>query len=92
MHEAVNQRQWAVVGLEGGHKPRHTGKNRKPWAESLPPILQARQRACRHLVCSRRFHAMEALARSRAVEFGSLSLDQQEALWVEVKIAERAKR
>jgi MazG family protein len=38
----------------------------------------------------RRFHGMEALARSRGVDFASLSLDQQEALWVEVKIAERA--
>ena len=38
----------------------------------------------------RRFHGMEALARSRDVEFGSLTLDQQEALWVEVKKAERS--
>jgi uncharacterized protein YabN with tetrapyrrole methylase and pyrophosphatase domain len=38
----------------------------------------------------RRFHGMEALARSRGVEFGSLTLDEQEALWVEVKKAERA--
>ena len=38
----------------------------------------------------RRFHGMEALARSRGVDFASLSLDQQEALWVEVKKIERA--
>lgn len=40
----------------------------------------------------RRFTGMEALARSRGVEFGSLTLDQQEALWVEVKKIERAPR
>jgi MazG family protein len=39
----------------------------------------------------RRFHGMEALARSRGVDFASLTLDQQEALWVEVKTIERAK-
>jgi nucleoside triphosphate diphosphatase len=37
----------------------------------------------------RRFHGMEGLAHARGVEFGSLTLEQQEALWVEVKLAER---
>jgi MazG family protein len=38
----------------------------------------------------RRFSGMEALARARGVEFGSLTLAEQEALWAEVKAAERA--
>ncbi len=37
----------------------------------------------------RRFGGMEALARARGVAFGDLSLDEQEALWVEVKTGER---
>ncbi|MBI1359579.1 MAG: nucleoside triphosphate pyrophosphohydrolase [Alphaproteobacteria bacterium] len=39
----------------------------------------------------RRFSGMEALAQSRGIEFRSLTLDQQEALWGEVKAAERSK-
>ncbi len=39
----------------------------------------------------RRFSGMEALADGRGVEFAKLPLEQQEALWVEVKAAERAK-
>jgi MazG family protein len=37
----------------------------------------------------KRFHGMEALARSRGLGFASLSLDEQEALWSEVKAAQR---
>jgi len=37
----------------------------------------------------KRFHGMEALARSRGLDFASLSLDEQEALWTDVKKAER---
>jgi ATP diphosphatase len=37
----------------------------------------------------KRFSGMEELARSRGIDFASLSLDEQEALWVEVKAAER---
>jgi MazG family protein len=40
----------------------------------------------------KRFHGMEALARSRSLDFASLSLDEQEALWTEVKAAERKGR
>ena len=39
----------------------------------------------------RRFHAMEAIAASQGIEFSSLSLDQQEALWQAVKASEAAK-
>ena len=38
---------------------------------------------------SQRFHGMEALARERGLEFAELSLDEQEALWVDVKRAQR---
>ncbi|MEZ5939195.1 MAG: nucleoside triphosphate pyrophosphohydrolase [Hyphomonadaceae bacterium] len=38
----------------------------------------------------KRFSGMEALARARGVEFGSLDLAQQEELWTAVKRAERA--
>jgi MazG family protein len=38
----------------------------------------------------KRFHGMEILARSRGLDFASLSLDEQEALWADVKKAERA--
>jgi ATP diphosphatase len=37
----------------------------------------------------KRFSGMEELARSRGLDFASLSLDEQEALWTEVKAAER---
>jgi MazG family protein len=37
----------------------------------------------------KRFHGMEAMARSRGLDFASLSLDEQEALWTEVKAVER---
>lgn len=40
----------------------------------------------------KRFKGMEALARQRGVAFASLSLDEQEALWVEVKKIERSGR
>lgn len=39
----------------------------------------------------RRFQAMEALARSRGLDFAALSLDQQDALWGEVKRSEAGK-
>ncbi len=38
----------------------------------------------------KRFAGMEALARSRGQDFASLTLDEQEALWTDVKKAERA--
>ncbi len=38
----------------------------------------------------RRFRQMETLARAKGLNFGSLPLDQQEALWTEVKRLERA--
>jgi nucleoside triphosphate diphosphatase len=37
----------------------------------------------------KRFSGMEELARSRGLDFASLSLDEQETLWTEVKVAER---
>lgn len=37
----------------------------------------------------RRFRAMEELARSKGADFAALSLDEQEALWQEVKAQER---
>lgn len=37
----------------------------------------------------KRFSGMEELARSRGLDFASLSLDEQEALWTEVKVIER---
>jgi MazG family protein len=40
----------------------------------------------------KRFHGMEALARSQGLDFASLSLDEQEALWAEVKAAQRKHR
>ena len=36
----------------------------------------------------RRFRAMEGLAEARGLEFAALNLDQQEALWIEVKRSE----
>lgn len=38
----------------------------------------------------KRFHGMETIARERGLDFASLSLDEQEALWVEVKVRERS--
>ena len=38
----------------------------------------------------KRFRAMEALARARGQDFASLTLDEQEALWVAVKVIERS--
>ncbi len=38
----------------------------------------------------RRFRSMEALARVEGVDFGSLDLDTQEALWQQVKTTEKA--
>jgi MazG family protein len=40
----------------------------------------------------KRFAGMEELARSRGQDFASLSLDEQEDLWIAVKVAERAKK
>jgi MazG family protein len=40
----------------------------------------------------KRFSGMEALARSRGLDFAKLSLDEQEALWVDVKAEERKKK
>ncbi len=40
----------------------------------------------------KRFHGMESLARAKGVDFASLSLDEQEALWVEVKLEERRRK
>jgi nucleoside triphosphate diphosphatase len=37
----------------------------------------------------KRFRGMEAIARERGVQFASLSLPEQEALWIEVKAIER---
>ena len=37
----------------------------------------------------KRFSGMEELARKRGQDFASLSLDEQEALWTDVKKAER---
>lgn len=39
----------------------------------------------------RRFNAMEALAAERKVDFALLSLDEQEALWADVKASESSK-
>ena len=39
----------------------------------------------------KRFAGMEELARSRSQDFANLSLDEQEDLWIAVKVAERAK-
>jgi nucleoside triphosphate diphosphatase len=39
----------------------------------------------------RRFRAMEALAAAKGIEFGALTLDDQEALWQAVKASEAAK-
>jgi len=40
----------------------------------------------------KRFVGMESIARKRGVDFASLSLDEQETLWVEVKVEERRAR
>jgi uncharacterized protein YabN with tetrapyrrole methylase and pyrophosphatase domain len=40
----------------------------------------------------KRFEGMESIARERGLDFAALSLDQQEALWVEVKVIERSAR
>jgi len=40
----------------------------------------------------KRFEGMESIARERGLDFAALSLDQQEALWVEVKTIERSAR
>jgi nucleoside triphosphate diphosphatase len=39
----------------------------------------------------KRFSGMEELARASGRDFASLTLDEQEALWVEVKRIERAR-
>ncbi len=38
----------------------------------------------------KRFRAMEVMARARGQDFASLTLDEQEALWVAVKVIERS--
>jgi MazG family protein len=38
----------------------------------------------------KRFRAMEAMAKTRGQDFGKLTLDEQEALWVVVKVLERS--
>jgi ATP diphosphatase len=40
----------------------------------------------------RRFKGMEALAKASSMEFAKLSLDEQEALWQEVKKGEKARQ
>jgi MazG family protein len=40
----------------------------------------------------KRFHGMESLARDKGIDFASLSLDEQEALWVAVKVEERRRK
>ncbi len=44
-----------------------------------------------NLKFERRFQAMEALAEQRGLNFSALTLDQQEALWVDVKLSEAGK-
>ena len=44
-----------------------------------------------NLKFERRFQAMEALAEQRGLNFSALTLDQQEALWVDVKSSETGK-
>ena len=39
----------------------------------------------------RRFAGMEALAKARGLDFSSLTLDEQEVLWVDVKTSEPGK-
>jgi nucleoside triphosphate diphosphatase len=73
-------------------------------AEELGDILFVVANLCRKLAVDpeealrganakfvKRFAGMEELARSRGQDFASLSLDEQEDLWIAVKVAERAK-
>ena len=71
-------------------------------AEELGDILFVVANLCRKLAVDpedalraanskfgKRFRAMETLARARGQDFATLSLDEQEALWTAVKMAER---
>jgi nucleoside triphosphate diphosphatase len=72
-------------------------------AEELGDILFVVANLCRKLAVDpeealraanskfgKRFRAMETLARARGQDFATLSLDEQEALWTAVKMAERS--
>ena len=72
-------------------------------AEELGDILFVVANLCRKLAVDpeealraanskfgKRFRAMETLARARGRDFATLSLDEQEALWTAVKMAERS--
>ena len=78
-------------------------KNQAHIAEELGDMLFVVANLCRKLSLDpeealrnanakfvKRFACMEALARSRGQDFASLTLDEQEALWTDVKKAERA--
>ena len=72
-------------------------------AEELGDILFVVANLCRKLAVDpekalrganskfgKRFRAMETLARARGQDFAILSLDEQEALWTDVKTGERS--
>jgi len=94
LHEEVGELEEAIAKPE---------RDQAHIAEELGDILFVVANLCRKLNVDpevalrnanskfgKRFRAMEAMAAAQGVDFASLTLDQQEALWVAVKNAERS--
>jgi MazG family protein len=93
LHEEISELKEAIARPE---------RDQAHVAEELGDILFVVANLCRKLSVDpeealraanakfvKRFSGMEELARSRGLDFASLSLDEQEALWTDVKAAER---
>ncbi len=96
LHEEIGELREAIAAPE---------RDQAHVAEELGDILFVVANLCRKLSVDpevalrnanskfvKRFEGMERIARERGLDFGALSLDQQEALWVEVKVIERSAR
>ena len=96
LHEEIGELREAIAAPE---------PDQAHVAEELGDILFVVANLCRKLSVDpevalrnanskfvKRFEGMESIARERGLDFAALSLDQQEALWVEVKVIERSAR
>jgi MazG family protein len=96
LHEEIGELREAIAAPE---------RDQAHVAEELGDILFVVANLCRKLSVDpevalrnanskfvKRFEGMELIARERGLDFAALSLDQQEALWVEVKAIERSAR
>lgn len=96
LHEEIGELREAIAAPE---------PDQAHVAEELGDILFVVANLCRKLSVDpevalrnanskfvKRFEGMEFIARERGLDFAALSLDQQEALWVEVKAIERSAR